>query len=57
MKLMSKWNWRNFYGLEKGKAPIEVVKEGGSYYLAKYIIGKWLTAIGNPLKNFTLISK
>lgn len=57
VKLMSKWNGRNYYGFVQWKSrPVEVVKEGGRFYVAKYTIKHGLTATGNPLKNFTFIS-
>lgn len=55
MELMSKGNGRNYYGFQGWKI-FEVVKEGGRFYVAKFIENLWLTAIGNPLKNFTFIS-
>lgn len=57
VKLMSKWNGRNYYGWKDGdKQPFEVVKEGGRFYVAKYTLKHGLTAMWNPLKNFTFIS-
>lgn len=57
MKLLSKGNWKNFYGLEEWKDPIEIVKQGGRFYRTKYVIGEWLRPVGNPLKKeeFTFI--
>lgn len=56
MKLMSKGNWKNFYGFEKGQI-LEIVKQGGRFYRTKYVIGEWLRTVGDPLKSseFTLV--
>lgn len=55
MKIVSKWNGRNFYGYEKWKSdPVEIVKEWGRFYRTKFVIGEWLRAVGNPIKDFTL---
>ena len=49
MKLVSKWNWKNFYGFEWDQI-LEIVKLRDYYYRTVYIIGEWLRAVGNPLK-------
>lgn len=55
MKIVSKWNGRNYYGYETKKSnPIEVVKSGGRFYRTKFVIGEWLRAVWNPIKDFTL---
>lgn len=56
MKLISKWNGKNFYGVENGSI-IEVVKVSGLFYRTRYIIGEWLRPIGEALKksDFTLV--
>lgn len=55
MQLMSKWNGRNYYGFKEWRI-FEVVREGGRFYLAKYSKKFGLTAIWNPLKEFSFIS-
>ena len=55
MKLVSKGNWRNFYGIDKWSI-FEVLKVSWNYYRAKYVTGEWLRAVGNPIKRFTLVS-
>lgn len=57
LKIMSKGNWRNFYWIAKDKKPVEIVREGGKFYFTKYVIGQWLTAIGDPIKKFSLVGK
>lgn len=53
MLLVSKWNGRNYYWYEEwSKIPFEVIKMKGRFYKAKLIIGEWLRAMWNPLKNF-----
>lgn len=49
MKLISKWNGKNFYGVEKGSI-IEVVKVSGLFYRTKYILGEGLRPVGEALK-------
>jgi len=44
MELMSKGNGRNYYGFKDGKI-LEVVKEGGRFYVAKYSKTFGLTAM------------
>ena len=39
MKLVSKWNGKNFYGFD-GDQILEIVKLGGGYYRLKYKHGK-----------------
>jgi len=56
MIIVSKGNGRNYYWYtDENKNPVEVVKEGGRFYVAKFVEKFWLTAIWNPLKQFTLI--
>ena len=50
MQLISKWNGKNFYGIESDWSIHEIVKERGKFYRTKYVIGEWLRPIGNPLK-------
>lgn len=53
MLLVSKWNGRNYYWYEEwSKIPFEVIKMKGRFYRAKLIIGEWLRAMWNPLRNF-----
>jgi hypothetical protein len=56
MKLVSKWNGKNFYGFKKGEI-VEIVKVRGAFYRTKYVIGEWLRPIGDALKKseFTLV--
>lgn len=56
MTLISKWNGKNYYGIEKDGSIHEIVKQGGLFYRTRYVIGEWLRSIGNPLKKseFTL---
>ena len=48
MKLVSKWNWKNFYGFD-GDQILEIVKLGVWYYRTKYKHGK-LIPVGEALK-------
>ena len=58
MFIVSKNNGRNYYGFKTTKSnPEEVVKEGGRFYRTKFVIGEWLRAVWNPIKNFKLIEK
>jgi hypothetical protein len=51
--LTTKGNGRNYYWYEDwSKNPFEVIKMRGRFYRAKLIIGEWLIAVGNPLRNF-----
>ena len=56
MKLISKWNGKNFYGIENWSV-IEVVRIRGCLYRTKFILGEWLRAVGEALKKseFTLV--
>ena len=56
MKLISKWNGKNYYWIDTDGSIHEIVKQGGWFYRTKYVIGEWLRPIGNPLKkaDFTL---
>ena len=56
MKLVSKWNWKNFYGFD-GDQILEIVKLGGSFYRLKYKNWK-LIPVGEAMKksDFTLVS-
>ena len=55
MKLVSKWNGKNYYWFN-GDQIVEVIKLGGDYYRLKYKNGS-LIPVGNPLKKseFTLV--
>lgn len=51
MKIVSKWNGRNYYGFEsEDKPPVEIVRVRGYFYRTKYVIGEWLKPIGDALK-------
>lgn len=51
--LTSKGNGVNYYWYEEwSKIPFEVIKMRGRFYKAKLVIGEWLRAMWNPLKNF-----
>lgn len=56
MKLISKWNGKNFYGIENWSI-IEVVRIRGCFYRTKFILGEWLRAVGEAIKksDFTLV--
>ena len=56
MKLISKWNGKNFYGIENWSV-IEVVRIRDYFYRTKFILGEWLRAVGDALKKseFTLV--
>ena len=55
MKLVSKWNWKNFYWYEWDQI-LEILKVRNDYYRCKYVLGEGLRPIGNSLKKseFTL---
>ena len=52
--ITSKGNGYNYYG-HTTSGVVEIVKERGCFYLAKYVIGEWLQPVWKPLRNFTLI--
>jgi hypothetical protein len=56
MKLVSKWNGKNYYGIENGSV-VEIVRLSGYFYRTKFILGEWLRAVGDALKKseFTLV--
>lgn len=56
MKLVSKWNGKNYYGIEKWNV-VEIVRLSGYFYRTKYVIGEWLRAVGDALKKseFSLV--
>lgn len=49
MKLISKWNGRNFYWIEWDQIS-EILKVGESYYRTKYVLGEGLKTVGKALK-------
>lgn len=53
--ITSKGNGKNFYAYIGGEIH-ECLKVRGRFYLAKLILGEGLRAIGEPLKNFTLVT-
>ena len=53
--ITSKGNGKNFYAYIKGKVH-ECLKIRGRFYLAKLFLGEGLRAMGEPLKNFTLVT-
>jgi hypothetical protein len=57
MKLVSKWNGKNYYGIENWSV-VEIVRLSGYFYRTKFILGEWLRAVGDALKKseFTLVS-
>lgn len=57
MKLLSKWNGKNYYGIQSDWSILEVVKISGYFYRAKYVIGEWLRPVGEALKKSDLYSK
>lgn len=56
MKLVSKWNGKNYYGIENW-AVVEIVRISGYFYRTKFILGEGLRAVGDALKKseFTLV--
>jgi len=56
MQLISKWNGKNYYGIESDWSIHEIVRVRGYFYRCKYVIGEWLRPIGDALKKseFTL---
>ena len=58
MKLISKWNGKNFYGIESDWSIHEILKVRERFYRTKYVIGEWLKPIWDALKKseFTLVS-
>lgn len=50
MKLVSKWNGKNYYGIQSDWSILEVVRVSGYFYRTKYVIGEWLRAVGEALK-------
>ena len=57
-KLISKWNGKNFYGIDQNWDYHEIVRVRGYFYRCKYVIGEWLRPIWDALKKseFTLVS-
>lgn len=57
MKLVSKWNGKNYYWFD-GDQIVEIIRLSGYFYRTKYVIGEWLRAVGDALKKseFTLVS-
>jgi len=53
--ITSKGNWKNFYAYIQGKVH-ECLKIKGRFYVAKLILGGGVRAIGEPIKNFTLVA-
>lgn len=55
MKIISKGNWKNFYGYDKDGIH-EILKVRERFYRCKYVIGEWLRPVGDALKKseFTL---
>lgn len=55
--LISKWNGKNYYGLDPKWIYHEIVRIGGLFYRTKFVLGEGLRPIGNPLKHseFTLV--
>lgn len=54
MKLVSKWNWKNFYGIENWTI-VEVIRISGFFYRTKYVLGEGLRAVGEALKKSDFI--
>jgi len=55
-EIISKWNGKNYYGIDPGGEIHEIVRVRGYFYRCKYVIGEWLRPIGDALKKseFTL---
>lgn len=55
-ELISKWNGRNYYGIDPWGEIHEIVRVRGYFYRCKYVIGEWLRPIWDALKKseFTL---
>jgi hypothetical protein len=56
-EIISKWNGKNYYGIDPGGEIHEIVRVRGYFYRTKYVIGEWLKPIGDALKKseFTLV--
>ena len=59
LTLISKGNWRNYYGLDSEWVYHEMLRVRGLFYRTKFVLGEGLRPIGDPLKHseFTLIGK
>lgn len=50
MKLISKGNGKNFYGVENDGTLVEVIRIRGLFYRTRYVLGEGLRPIGEALK-------
>lgn len=50
MKLISKGNGKNFYGVENDGTLVEVIRIRGLFYRTKFVLGEGLRPIGEALK-------
>lgn len=55
MKLISKWNGKNFYGVENDGTLVEVIRIRGLFYRTKFVLGEGLRPIGEALKKSEFI--